>query len=234
MCRHGGIGSPGWSGIHLAWCLLPPPPWTRWAPGWTCLNHNGKWCLSTTEEKVTQVSHNFKETLLIVLINNIVNNLVNNSLRNYSLCEFHSFSSVWDTENFISTHENDRITRCCEGGELVEEVRVFLPAAHAAHCAHTQRQIPDQLACGQLIQLQDILHVVQVVDQQVVLVHTGDKACKQMENHGYAASVPELRWWKMTSNIMTTLFDLLDIKYHGFINFSCVGFMMVSVHEFLK
>lgn len=68
------------------------------------------------------------------------------------------------------------ITWCSEGGELVEKLCVFLLAAHAAHCAHTQRQVPDQPACGQLIQLQDVLHVVEIVDQQVTLVHTGHKA----------------------------------------------------------
>lgn len=80
---------------------------------------------------------------------------------------------------------NDRITWCSERGELVEEVGVFLPAAHAAHCADLQRQIPDQLACGQLVHLQDILHVMQIVDQQVALVHTGDEACRRIENSDY-------------------------------------------------
>lgn len=74
------------------------------------------------------------------------------------------------------------MTWCSEGGELVEEVRVFLLAAQSAHRADVQRQIPDQPACGQLIQLQDILHVMQIVDQQVVLVHAGDEACKRIEN----------------------------------------------------
>lgn len=75
----------------------------------------------------------------------------------------------------------DRCTWCSEGGELVEEVRVFLLAAHSTHSANVQRQVPDQLACGQLVHLQDVLHVMEVVDQQVVLVHTGDKACRRIE-----------------------------------------------------
>lgn len=73
----------------------------------------------------------------------------------------------------------DRITGCSEGGELVEEIRVFLLAAHAAHGADVQRQVSDQLARRQLVHLQDVLHVMEVVDQQVVLVHAGDEACRR-------------------------------------------------------
>ena len=76
---------------------------------------------------------------------------------------------------------NDSCTWCSEGGELVEEVRVLLLAAHSAHSANVQRQVPDHPARGQLVHLQDVLHVVEVVDQQVVLVHTGDEACRRME-----------------------------------------------------
>lgn len=71
-----------------------------------------------------------------------------------------------------------RVTGCREGGELVEQFRMCLLAAHSGHRADIQRQVPDQPACGQLTQLEDVLHVVDVVDHQVVLVHTGDKACR--------------------------------------------------------
>ncbi len=72
------------------------------------------------------------------------------------------------------------VTWCSEGGELVEEVRVFLLAAHAENCADVQRQISDQLACRQLVHLQDVLHIMEIVDQQVVLVHTGHKAYRRI------------------------------------------------------
>lgn len=75
-------------------------------------------------------------------------------------------------------------TRCSEGGELVEELRVFLLAAHSGHSADVQRQVPDHPACRQLTQLQDVLHVVDIVDQQVALVHTGDKALQKERKKG--------------------------------------------------
>lgn len=77
------------------------------------------------------------------------------------------------------------MTWCGEGGELVEEVRVFLLAAQSTHCANIQRQATDQLACRQLMHLQDILHVMEIVDQQVVLVHTGDEACRHSLRGSY-------------------------------------------------
>lgn len=89
------------------------------------------------------------------------------------------------------------ITWRSEGGELVEEVRVFLLTAHSTHCAHVQRQVSDQLACGQLIYLQDVLHIMKVVDQQVVLVHTGDKACRRIEKGS------DRKWtWRRVAGVM--------------------------------
>lgn len=58
---------------------------------------------------------------------------------------------------------------------------MFFLAAHTGHCANVQRQVPDQLARGQLVHLQDVLHVMDVVDQQVVLVEAGDKACRGIQ-----------------------------------------------------
>lgn len=66
-------------------------------------------------------------------------------------------------------------TWCCEGGELVEELRVFLLAAHTTHRTNFERKVPDQLASGQLVKLQNVLDVVEIVDQQVALVHAGGK-----------------------------------------------------------
>lgn len=56
---------------------------------------------------------------------------------------------------------------------------MFLLTAEAHHSAHIQRQISDQTTSGQLIQLQDVLHVMDIVDQQVELVHTGHRAYKE-------------------------------------------------------
>lgn len=42
------VMSPGWSDIPLAWCLLPPPPWTLWALRLAHSDHSGKWYLSTS------------------------------------------------------------------------------------------------------------------------------------------------------------------------------------------
>lgn len=66
----------------------------------------------------------------------------------------------------------------CEGRELVEELGVFLLAAHSRHRANFERKVPDQLPCGQLVNLQNILDVVEIVDQQVALVDAGGKTCR--------------------------------------------------------
>lgn len=66
-----------------------------------------------------------------------------------------------------------------EGRKLVEEVRVLLLAAHSGHGAHIERQISDQPAARQLIQLQDVLHIVDIVDQQVTLIDTRDKSYRR-------------------------------------------------------
>lgn len=73
------------------------------------------------------------------------------------------------------------IAWCSKGGKLVEELRVFLLAAHSGHSAHIQWQVSDKLACRQLVYLQDILHIMDIVDQQVVLVHTRHKACRKIK-----------------------------------------------------
>lgn len=73
------------------------------------------------------------------------------------------------------------IAWCSKGGKLVEELRVFLLAAHSGHSAHIQRQVSDKPACRQLAYLQDILHIMDIVDQQVVLVHTRHKACRKIK-----------------------------------------------------
>lgn len=65
-----------------------------------------------------------------------------------------------------------------EGGELVEELGVFLLAAHATHCANLEGKVPEPPACGQLANLQNVLDVVEIVDQQVALVHAGHKTCR--------------------------------------------------------
>lgn len=73
------------------------------------------------------------------------------------------------------------IAWCSKGGKLVEELRVFLLAAHSGHSAHIQWQVSDKPACRQLVYLQDILHIMDIVDQQVVLVHTRHKACRKIK-----------------------------------------------------
>lgn len=75
---------------------------------------------------------------------------------------------------------NNIITWCGEGRKLVEEVRVFLLAAQSGHCTDVQWQVSDQLTGRQLIQLQDVFHVMDIVDQQVALVHTGHEACSSL------------------------------------------------------
>lgn len=59
---------------------------------------------------------------------------------------------------------------------------MFLLAAHTTHRANFERKVPDQLACGQLVKLQNVLDVVEIVDQQVALVHAGGKTYKETEN----------------------------------------------------
>lgn len=54
---------------------------------------------------------------------------------------------------------------------------MFFLAAHTTHCANLERKVPDQLACGQLANLQNILDVMEIVDQQVALVQARDKTC---------------------------------------------------------
>lgn len=73
------------------------------------------------------------------------------------------------------------IAWCSKGGKLVEELRVFLLAAHSGHSAHIQWQVSDKPACRQLVYLQDILHIMDIVDQQMVLVHTRHKACRKIK-----------------------------------------------------
>lgn len=73
------------------------------------------------------------------------------------------------------------IAWCSKGGKLVEELRVFLLAAHSSHSAHIQWQVSDKPACRQLVYLQDILHIMDIVDQQMVPVHTRHKACRKIK-----------------------------------------------------
>lgn len=73
------------------------------------------------------------------------------------------------------------IAWCSKGGKLVEELRVFLLAAHSGHSAHIQWQVSDKPACRQLVYLQDILHIMDIVDQQMVPVHTRHKACRKIK-----------------------------------------------------
>lgn len=56
---------------------------------------------------------------------------------------------------------------------------MFLLAAHTTHSANFERKVPDQAACGQLVNLQNILDIVEIIDQQVALVHAGGKTCRQ-------------------------------------------------------
>lgn len=53
---------------------------------------------------------------------------------------------------------------------------MLLLAAHTGHRANIQRQVSNHLTRGQLVHLQDVLHVMDVVHQQMVLVHTRHKS----------------------------------------------------------
>lgn len=67
---------------------------------------------------------------------------------------------------------------------------MFLLAAHATNRANFERKVPDQLACGQLVNLQNVLDVVEIIDQQVALVHAGGKTYRWTENSS-------LFWWHL-------------------------------------
>lgn len=86
-------------------------------------------------------------------------------------------SYSWKNSSILKTG----IAWCSKGGKLVEELRVFLLAAHSGHSAHIQWQVSDKPACRQLVYLQDILHIMDIVDQQMVLVHTRHKACRKIK-----------------------------------------------------
>jgi hypothetical protein len=59
-----------------------------------------------------------------------------------------------------------------EAGEGVEDLRVLAAAGGGGHRADVERQAPHQLPGGQLMQLEDVLHVVLVAHQKEALRRT--------------------------------------------------------------
>lgn len=116
-------------------------------------------------------------------------------MENTNMVSIHPFCiSFVSIQGWNEPGYKESSTWCGEGAELVEEVGVFLLATHSAYCAHVQRQVHDQLAGGQLVHLQDILHVVEIADQQVVLVDGGDEACEVSKKFTMAVFAAHLLW----------------------------------------
>lgn len=121
------------------------------------------------------------------------------------------------------------IAWCSKGGKLVEELRVFLLAAHSGHSAHIQWQVSDKPACRQLVYLQDILHIMDIVDQQVVLVHTRHKACRKIKEE----VMQNVFWGGVVKNnvsergtVFLSLFSFLHHTVHT--SSSCRFLTMIS------
>lgn len=102
-------------------------------------------------------------------------NILNDTAPPQNAVSLKTTSGTRGVTSWSSTEIRRIPTWRCEGGELVEELGVFLLAAHATHRANFERKVPDQLARGQLVNLQNTLDVVEIVDQQVALVHAGGK-----------------------------------------------------------